>query len=100
MVALEVYLVEKGKRTICFIYLPPTDQVIEEDKRYLLEQLSAPMILLEDFNAHNPLWGSEKMSTRGRMMGKILDRYNLLCINKKKKPTTEHLKAANQQLPV
>ena len=32
------------------------------------------MILLEDFNAHNPLWRSEKMSTR----------YNLLCLNDKK----------------
>ena len=48
-----------------------------------LEQLPAPMILLENFNTHNPLWVSEKMSIRGRMMEKILDRYNLLCINKK-----------------
>ena len=30
-----------------------------------------------------PLLGCEKMSTRGRMMEKILDRYNLMCINKK-----------------
>ena len=41
------------------------------------------MILLEDFSAHNLLWGRKKMSTRGRMMEKILDRYSLLCINKK-----------------
>ena len=54
----------------------------EEDIRDL-EQLSAPMILLGDFNAHNPLWGSKKMSTRGRMIEKILNRYNLLCIYKK-----------------
>ena len=73
----------KGKRTVYFIYLPPTDHVTEEDMRELLEQLLAPMILLGDFNTHNPLWGSKKMSTRGRMMEKILDRYNLLCINKK-----------------
>ena len=33
----------------------PTDQVTEEDIRDLLEQLPAPMILLVDFNAHNPL---------------------------------------------
>ena len=90
MVDLEVYLIGKGKRTICSIYLPPTDQVTEEDMRELLEQLPAPMDLLRDFNAHNTIWGSKKMITR-----EILNRYNLLYINKKKKPTTEHLTATN-----
>ena len=42
------------------------------------EQLLAPMILLGDFNAHNPFCGSEKMNTRGRIMKKILKRYNLM----------------------
>ena len=60
LVALELYLVGKRKRTICSIYLPPTDQMTEEDKKGQLEQLTAPMIQLGDFNAHNPLWGSEK----------------------------------------
>ena len=68
---------------MCSIYLPPTDLVVEENMRDLLEQLPAPMILLGNFNAHNPLWGSEKMSTRGRMLDKMPDRFNLLCNNKK-----------------
>ena len=72
MTALLVYLVGKRKRTICSIHLPPTDQVTEED-----------MILLGDFNVHNPLWGSKKMSARGRMLEKILDEFNLLCLNEK-----------------
>ena len=42
------------------------------------------MILLGDVNAHNPPWGSKKMSTRGRMLEKILDRFNLLYLNKNK----------------
>ena len=78
MVALEVYLIGKGKRAVCSIYLSPIHQVIGKDMRDLLEQLSTPMPVFGDFNAHNSLWGSEKMSTRGRMMEKILDRYNLL----------------------
>ena len=69
----------KRKRNICSIYLLPT----EEDMRNLLENIPAPMILLEDFKTHNSLWGSEKMSTWGKMLEKILDRLNLLCINKK-----------------
>ena len=83
VVALEVYLIGKGKRTVCSFYLPLTDQMTKEDMRDLLEQLPAPMILLGDFNTHNLLWGSEKMYTRGRMMEKVLIRYNILYINKK-----------------
>ena len=44
--------------------------------RDLLEQFPAPIFLQGDSNTHNPLEGSEKMSKRGRMMEKILDRYN------------------------
>ena len=51
----------KGKRTVCSIYLPPTDQVTEDAMRELLEQLPAPMILLGDFNTLKPLWGSDKI---------------------------------------
>ena len=36
-VALEVYMTGKGKRTICSIYLPPTDLVTDEDMKDLLE---------------------------------------------------------------
>ena len=68
VVALEVYLIGKRMRTVYSIYLPPTDQVTEENMRDVLEQLPTPMILLGDFNAHNPLWGSEKINTRGRMV--------------------------------
>ena len=66
VVALKFYLIEKGKRTVCSIYLPSTDQVTEEDMRDLLEQLPVPMILLGDFNSHNPL--RKKINTRGRML--------------------------------
>ena len=77
-IALELYMAGKRKRTMCSIYLPPTDLVTEKDMKDLLEQLPAPMILLGDFSAHNSLWGSKKMNTRGRMLEKILDRFNLL----------------------
>ena len=32
----------------------PTEKVTEEDMTDLLVQLSIPMILVRDFNAHNP----------------------------------------------
>ena len=50
VVALEIYMTGKEKKTICSIYLPQTDLVMEEDKRDLLELFPAPMILLGDFS--------------------------------------------------
>ena len=52
--------------------------------RDILEQHSVHMILLGDFNTHNPLCGSEKISTRARMLETIKDRFNLLYLNEKK----------------
>ena len=60
----------KIKRTLCSIYLPPQDIVREEDMRELLDQLPTPIILQGDLNAHNTVWGSEKTSTRGKMIEK------------------------------
>ena len=36
----------------------PTNIMTKKDMIDLLEQFSAPIILLENFNAHNPLWVS------------------------------------------
>ena len=55
-VALEVCMAENDKRRMRTVYLPPADLVTEEGTRDLMEQLLAPMILLEDFKTHNPLW--------------------------------------------
>ena len=60
VVALEVYKTGKTKRTMCPMYLPPTYQVTEEYMRDLMVQLPVLIILLEDFNAQNLLWGNEK----------------------------------------
>ena len=46
-------------------------------------QLSTPIILQGDLNAHKTVWGSEKTSIRGQMIEKIVDDYNLLCLNDK-----------------
>ena len=61
------------------IYILPTDLVTKEDMSDLLEQFLSHMILLGELDAHNPLWESTKISIRW----KILDRFNLLCLNEK-----------------
>ena len=72
MIALEVYLIEKGKRTICSVYILPTDQVTAKDMRDFLEELPV----------HNPLPPITKINKqeknnlkKGKMkFGKILKR--------------------------
>ena len=82
-IALEIQPMGKGKRTICSIYLPPQDTIREEDIRELMNQLPTPIIMMGDFNAHNTVWGGDKTSARGKLIEKIIDDYDLLCLNNK-----------------
>ena len=62
---------------------PPQDTIREEDIRELMDQLPTPIIMMGDFNAHNTVWGGDKTSARGKLIEKIIDDYNLLCLNNK-----------------
>ena len=64
---MKVYFTGIRKRTIGSMYLHSTDHVGEEDIRDLLNQLSPPIILRGNFNAHIAFGKNEKKtSTRGR----------------------------------
>ena len=65
VVALRVYLTRRG---ICSIYLLSTEQKWEEDMRNFLYHLPTHMIMMGDFNAHNPLRGSEKQAQHGECL--------------------------------
>ena len=51
--------------------------------------LHSPYIILGDLNAHNVLWGSGHTDTRGRLIERILNTYNL-CILNDNSPTYLH----------
>ena len=57
----------------------------------------APMILLGDFNAHNPLWEARKWAKAGEWWRKYSTDTTSCALTKKKTPTIEHSTAANQQ---
>ena len=42
--------------TICSVYIAPDEKFIKQQLIDLYEQLNTPFIILEDFNAHSPLW--------------------------------------------
>ena len=68
------------KMTICNIYLPNFDWEIQ-DWRDIVAQLPRPYIIMGDFNAHNPLWGSERLDTRGRIIEDLIDELELIILN-------------------
>jgi hypothetical protein len=68
--AVAVRLTLDKNITICSIYIPPNYQLQSQELINLIAQLSALFLLMGDFNAHNPLWGSNKMSDKGKKTGR------------------------------
>ena len=75
--------------TVCNIYIPPSVDVSLSDLKQLIQQLIAPFVLVGDFNAHSPLWGNVRQNSRGQMVEKLLDDYNL-CLLNTGEPTYRH----------
>ena len=48
--------------TICSIYCPPNKYIDSNDLDDLLSQIHGPVMMLGDFNSHNPLWGSDHIT--------------------------------------
>ena len=67
--------------TICSIYLPPDCNFNCEDLQDLIDQLPPPFLILGDFNAHNPLWGSILLDHKGKTIEDILDRNSISLFN-------------------
>lgn len=66
--------------TVCSLYLPRFDWQIN-DLLQLVNQLPPPFLLLGDFNAHNPIWGSTQRDARGRLIEQLLEDEDLTLLN-------------------
>jgi len=75
--------------TICSIYLSPSTAYSINKLETLIGQLPPPVLLLGDFNAHSEQWGSNKRSTRGKMVEDFLLKSNLSLLNSGS-PTYRH----------
>ena len=47
----------------------------------LLNKISSPLIWVGDFNAHNPLWGSQVRDGNGAVVEELLDNCRLVVMN-------------------
>jgi len=63
--------------TVCSIYLSPCKACNITELEDLIRQLPPPVLLLGDFNAHSQQWGSNKRSTRGKMVEDLLLKSNI-----------------------
>jgi ribonuclease HI len=69
--------------SVCSIYIPPHSSVNEKDLDDLVLQLPSPVLIMGDFNAHSPVWGGDKLDTRGRMIEQFITNNNLCILNNK-----------------
>ena len=49
--------------------------------KQLIDQLPVPFLLLGDFNAHNPIWGSSKQNDNGKKVEDLLNKEGLCIFN-------------------
>ena len=69
------------EHVICNIYLPGNESVTENDLIDLISQLGPIFLIQGDFNAHNILWGSQTINSRGKIVEKIINDHNLVIMN-------------------
>ena len=67
--------------TICSIYAPPSMCIDIGELQHLFSQIQGPVMLLGDFNAHNPLWGSENLTPKGRVIETFISQNDLCLFN-------------------
>ena len=67
--------------TICSIYCPPNNYIDSNDLEHLLSQIHGPVMMLGDFNSHNPLWGSDHITPKGRVIENFISQNDLCLFN-------------------
>ena len=67
--------------TICSIYIPPDRKLEIKELEKLQDQLPAPFLILGDFNAHNPMWGSDSADDKGKIVENFLLRNRTYVLN-------------------
>ena len=88
--AVAVQLQHKRKYTICSLYLPPNENIQDNDIIQLFDELPEPFLVLGDFNARHTMWGDSVRNNNGAMMERLLPILNVSMLNTNK-PTHYHI---------
>ena len=79
-VAVDI-IFKKKKVSICSLYLPPGVNFTVSSLTALTNEFAQHHILMGDFNAHNTLWGSERISYEGRKVAEFVNNSNIVLLN-------------------
>lgn len=69
------------KRIVVINYYNPCRKLDINNLEEIEGQDNNNIVWCGDFNAHNALWGSEKMDSNGQVIEELLDEENLVCLN-------------------
>lgn len=69
------------KVTIVNSYIPPKQTFSSREMLNFLKLISGPIILVGDFNAWSPLWGSHVVNSRGQTIEEVILAANLAILN-------------------
>ena len=67
--------------TLCSLYIPPNSVLEQNSLKTLIDQLPSPFIIMGDFNAHNPIWGSSSLNNKGKNVEDLLNKEGLCIFN-------------------
>lgn len=70
---------QKGKLSLISFYNPCKPLVLAEFEELL--NITPPVVWVGDFNAHNPLWGSQVRDENGVVVEELLDNCRLVIMN-------------------
>ncbi|GFW34295.1 putative RNA-directed DNA polymerase from transposon X-element [Trichonephila clavipes] len=87
--AVAVRIQSKSLFTVCCLYLLLNALIYQQDWNNLVDQFSAPFVILGDFNGHITLWGSVKTNPRGRQIEQVISDH-CLCLLIHEEPTYFH----------
>ena len=88
--AISVRVHLKKTYTICSLYLPPNNQILERDLIDLYEELPRPFLILGDFNGRHQFWGDEVTNPRGNIIMASMENSDMTILNTEK-PTHFHI---------
>jgi hypothetical protein len=78
-VAVKIYY--PTEMIICNLYWPPKKKHSEMELKNLINQLGQNFLIMGDFNAHNPLWGSSCLGPRGKIIENCINEKELIILN-------------------
>lgn len=70
-----------GKKFVIINYYNPCRTLQLNQLEEIEGQDSSNIVWCGDFNAHNTLWGSEKVDINGQAIEELLEEKNLVCLN-------------------